>query len=158
MVLLDTAGEPVERAALVRLISSDGGAILVPSEEEVEQWREVLRDTLTVDVGTATTVTGHEFGTVVLDLTTDGWYDRVRSFLSGIARARERLYLLADLDAVRGAPAGTPLGAVEALHLRGGLMVRRLGEVLIPRQREQSATEWTATVITHPAPDGTIAG
>ncbi|WP_040918332.1 hypothetical protein [Saccharomonospora glauca] len=158
VVLLDTAGEPVERAALVRLLSSDGGAILVPSDEEVEQWREVLRDTLTVDVGTATTVTGHEFGTVVLDLTTDGWYDRVRSFISGIARARDRLYLLADLDAVRSAPAGTPLGAVNSLHLRGGLVVRRLGDVLIPRQREESTSARTATVINHVAPDGTIAG
>jgi hypothetical protein len=158
VVLLDTAGEPVERAALVRLIAEDGGAVLVPSDEAVAPWRAVLRDTFTVDVGTVATVTGHEFGTVVLDLTSDGWYDRVRAFLSGISRVRDTLYLLADLDAVRRAPTGTPLGAVNALHAQGGLVVRRLGEVLIPQQRQQSATDWTPTVITEPTPDGTIAG
>ncbi|MEY7970449.1 hypothetical protein AB8O38_00455 [Saccharomonospora xinjiangensis] len=158
VVLLDTAGEPVERAALVGLIPEDGGAILVPTPDQVEPWREVLRDTLTVDVGTVGTVTGHEFGTVVLDLTIDGWYDRVRSFISGIARARDRLFLLADLNAVRCAPKGTPLGAVNALHHQGGLLVRRLGEVLIPRQRQQSATEWSVTVTDRTAADGTIAG
>ncbi|MGW9308916.1 hypothetical protein ACWGPQ_12990 [Saccharomonospora azurea] len=158
VVLLDTAGAPVERAALVQLISEDGGAVLVPSAEAVEQWRAVLHDTFTVDVGTATTVTGHEFGTVVLDLTTDDWHDRVRSFISGIARARDVLYLVADLGAVRTAPTGTPLGAVNALHAQGGLVVRRLGEVLIPQQRQQSATDWALTVINQSTPDGTIAG
>ncbi|WP_024876883.1 hypothetical protein [Saccharomonospora piscinae] len=158
VVLLDTAGEPVERAALVGLIAEDGGAVLVPSEEQIAGWRDVLRDTLGVDVGTVGTVTGHEFPTVVLDLTGDGWYDRVRSFISGIARARDRLYLLADLGAVRSAPTGTPLGAVRALELQGGLQVRRLGEVLIPRQRQQSATDWTVTVINREPADGTIPG
>lgn len=161
VILLDTAGEPVERAALARLlaeVAEDGGAVLVPTDGQVDEWRSVLQDTLTVDVGTVDTVIDHEFGTVVLDLTTDDWCDRVRSFLSGIARARDRLYLLADLEAVASAPTGTPLGAVNALRRQGGLQIQRIGEVLIPRQRQQSATDWTVTVINRATSDGTIAG
>ncbi|WP_298178279.1 hypothetical protein [Saccharomonospora sp.] len=161
VVLLDTAGEPVERAALARLLVEaveDGGAVLVPTDEQIDEWRQVLRDTLTVDVGTVATVTDHELATVVIDLTTEGWYDRVRSFLSGIARARDRLYLLADLEAVTSAPTGTPLGAVNALYRQGGLQVRRLAEGLIPQQRQQSATDWTVTVIDRATSDGTMTG
>ncbi|WP_034237829.1 ATP-binding protein, partial [Saccharomonospora iraqiensis] len=158
IVLLDTAGEPVERAALVPLIAAEHAAVLAPDRERVESWLDVLRETRTVDVGTVSTVAGHEFGTVVMDLTGDDWRDRVRAFLSGIARARDRLYLLADLDAVRGAELGTPLGAVEALRMRGGLSVRRLGGQVIPRQRRQSETAWHVTVHPRQPSDGTMTG
>ncbi len=47
---------------------------------------------------------------------------------------------------------------MNALHAQGGLVVRRLGEVLIPQQRQQSATDWALTVINQSTPDGTIAG
>ncbi|WP_019813522.1 SMC family protein [Saccharomonospora saliphila] len=158
VVLLDTAGEPVERAAVARLLDREPSAVLAADRQRAGEWLEVLRDTLTVDVGTASTVAGHEFGTVVLDLTGDGWQDRVRAFLCGIARARDRLYLLADLDEVRTASVGTPLGAVEALRAQGDLVVRRLGDLLIPQQRRQPATEWHVSVTGRQPSDGTMTG
>lgn len=158
VVLLDTAGSAGERAALARMVTARGGAVIVPDESHVEDWLRTLRDAPAVAVGTVGAVAGHEFGTVVLDLTRSDWKDRPCEFASAAARARDHLYLLADLDAVKAAAIGTPLGAVNTLRLQGALDVRRLGELFVPRQRRQSATNRHVTVTKQPAVDGTMSG
>lgn len=158
VVLLDTAGEPVERAALARLLAESGGAVFVSSDSDVPGWLGVLRDTLGVAVGTSRTVPDHEFGTVVVDLTDDDWSTRRRAFASAVTRARDRLFLLADLEAVEAAAAGTPLGVVNELRRSGAIPVRKLGELLIPRQRRHSAIGRHVTVIDGDNPDGTMSG
>lgn len=158
VVLLDTTGSAGERAALAKLVTARGGAVFVPEQSHVEDWLRTLRDAPAVSVGTAGTVVGHEFGTVVLDLTRDDWRDHCGEFASAVARARDRLFLLADLEAVKSAAIGTPLGAVNALRLQSGLEVCRLGELFVPRQRRQSAIDRHVTVTNEPAADGTMSG
>ncbi|PWV82312.1 AAA domain-containing protein [Prauserella marina] len=136
VVLLDTEGNAVDRAAVVRnVVSADGTAIIAPNRERAEGWLDVVRERFTVAAGTARGLAGNEFGTVLVDLTDDDWSARVRSFGSAVTRARTRLYLLADLDAVKAAPIGSPLGVVNALRLQSVVTVRKLADLLIPRQR-----------------------
>ncbi|MEU3274080.1 AAA domain-containing protein [Saccharomonospora sp. NPDC006951] len=136
VVLLDTQGQAVDRAGVVRLVvSADGTAILAPNRESAECWLDVVRERLTVAAGTARGLARNEFGTVLVDLTGDDWSARMRSFGSAVTRARTRLYLLADLEAVKAAPIGSPLGVVNALRLQSVVTVRKLADLLIPRQR-----------------------
>ncbi|MEU6641369.1 AAA domain-containing protein [Saccharomonospora sp. NPDC046836] len=148
IVLLDTAGEPVEYSAVMGFVAgADRTAVLAPNRLQAGAWLEAVRDRLGVAVGTARTVPGRQFDTVLVDLTADDWTDRMRSFGSAVTRARRRLFLLADLEGVRSAPIGSPLGAVNALRLQDSLTVRRLDEVVIPQQRQpQSATDPHMTV------------
>ncbi|PRX47888.1 AAA domain-containing protein [Prauserella shujinwangii] len=156
VVLLDTAGATPDRACLARFAEREAHlAVVAPHQAGARAWLGVLRDRLTVAVGTARTLPGHEYDTVLLDLTEDDWRDRVRSFASAVTRARRRLFLLADLESVRTAPIGTPLGAVNALRLQGSIAVRRLDSLPIPApRRPQSATDRPVPV----TPNGTMSG
>lgn len=140
VVLLDTGGEPVERAAVAHALAGRKAAVLAPNRAQADAWLGVLRDHLGIAVGTARTLPGHEFDTVLLDATEDDWSARVRSFGSAVTRARRTLYVLADVRTVKTAPIGSPLGTVNALRLQGILTVRDLAEVLIPRQRGTAMT------------------
>ncbi|GAB3489563.1 AAA domain-containing protein [Amycolatopsis cihanbeyliensis] len=65
---------------------------------------------------------------IVFDLVGGG--PRARRFGSAISRADRRLYLPADLRAVRAAPEGTPLAALHALLLDGRITVRGADSLL----------------------------
>lgn len=160
VILLDTEGEPTEQAAtaLIRVLAAHGGAVLVPRRSQLPPWLDVLHDTFTAAVGTPHTLAEHEFSTVVLDLSQDDWHDRPRSFAAGITRARDRLYLLADLNTVKVARNDSPLGLVNSLCLDGTISVRKLDDVLIPRQRQQSPIDRRVNVTNRNAPDGTMSG
>ncbi|MBK1784403.1 hypothetical protein [Prauserella cavernicola] len=162
VVLLDTAGAAPDYAAVVRFAEGTGRdttAVVAPNRLQSEAWLAAVRDRLGVAVGTARTLPGDEFDTVLVDLTGDDWAERVRSFGAAVTRVRRRLYLLADLSAVKAAPIGSPLGAVNALRLQGSLTVRSLDEVVIPApRRPRSATDRHVTVTNESASHDTMSG
>ncbi|MGC7093053.1 AAA family ATPase [Amycolatopsis lurida] len=87
---------------------------------------------LSAVAGTARALAGLRFDAVAVDLlsATDAVQ---RSLLTaGAAAARERLYLLADLGAVKAAPIGSALGAVNALRLQQEIEVRQAADLLAP--------------------------
>ncbi|WP_199430774.1 AAA domain-containing protein [Qaidamihabitans albus] len=156
VLLVDPAGARADHPSLARFAAGQGEiAVLAPNQVRAGAWLAALRDRPDVAVGTARTLPGREFDTVLLDLTEDDWSNRVRSFGSGITRARHRLYLLADLEVVKAAPIGSPLGAVNALRLQGAITVHRLDSLGVPHpRRPQSATDRPVPV----TPDGTMSG
>ncbi|SFQ45282.1 AAA domain-containing protein [Amycolatopsis arida] len=82
-------------------------------------------------VGTARTCLGRRFATAVIDLVAaSAWTRRPRQFGAALTRADRRSYLLADLDAVRFAPEGTPLAALDEQRRAGGVEVRRADALL----------------------------
>lgn len=136
VVLLDTGGQPARHATVAAAMPLGDTAVVAPHRTAAATWATAARDRLDIAVGTGRTVCGQEFETVLVDLTTDDWSARTRAFVSAVTRPCRRLYLLADLSAVRAAAPGTPLGAIEALRRDGALTVRPAGELLIPQPRQ----------------------
>ncbi|MBN6035411.1 hypothetical protein [Amycolatopsis sp. 195334CR] len=87
---------------------------------------------LSAVAGTARALAGLRFDAVAVDLLSAT--DSVQRTLltAGTAAARERLYLLADLGAVKAAPIGSALGAVNALRLQQEIEVRQAADLLAP--------------------------
>ncbi|GAA2998668.1 AAA domain-containing protein [Actinokineospora diospyrosa] len=142
--------------ALVQHHAAEGEVGVVTTfKQQVEATQAVLRDggrDLDVAVGTAHTVQGREFETVVFDLVEDGegWisaanWDRegfarngVRLFGVGITRARKRLYIIVDLNAALAkARQGTPLAALRALGKAGKVQYCRASVLLGMAEQNQ---------------------
>ncbi|AXB45930.1 AAA family ATPase [Amycolatopsis albispora] len=87
---------------------------------------------LSAAAGTTRTLAGPRFDAVAVDLLSAT--DAVQRTLltAGAAAARDRLYLLADLGAVKAAPIGSALGAVNALRLQQELEVQQAADLLAP--------------------------
>ncbi|MFF5989755.1 AAA domain-containing protein [Prauserella flavalba] len=162
VVLLDTRGSSPDYGAIVRFLTAAeraSTAVVAPNRLQADAWLAAVRDRLSVAVGTARTLPGTDFDTVLVDLTGDDWAERVRSFGVAVTRVRRRLYLLGDLDAIKSAPIGTPLGSVNALRLQGSVAVRRLDEVVIPApRRPQPAIDRHITVTKESASHDTMSG
>ncbi|WP_424185072.1 AAA domain-containing protein [Actinokineospora sp. G85] len=150
-------GALLSRALAQHHATDPGGVGVVTTfREQAEATLSAMRDSEVdhgIPVGTAHAFQGREFDTVVFDLVEDGrgWiskaraghtpfaYDGVRLFGVGITRARQRLYLIADLErAVKPATGQTPLGLVNALGAKNVQLCRAgtllgLGEGPKPR-------------------------
>ncbi|GAB2741354.1 hypothetical protein [Amycolatopsis magusensis] len=87
---------------------------------------------LTAAAGTPRALAGLRFDAVAVDLLSATDTTQRALLTAGVAAARRRLYLLADLGAVKAAPIGSALGAVNALRLQQAIEVRQAADLLTP--------------------------
>ncbi|WP_157181395.1 AAA domain-containing protein [Actinopolymorpha alba] len=156
-------GAMVARALAERHVSheNDTVGVVTPYRAQREMVANLLSESGSsqrIEVGTSHKFQGREFDIVIFDLVEDGtnWifkaaYDRrnlfafkgLRVFTVGLTRARRRVYLIANLAAVRRARTG-PLQAVSRRIEAGDVHVVRAADLLraeLPPVTDTVATE-----------------
>jgi KaiC/GvpD/RAD55 family RecA-like ATPase len=155
-------GALVARALAVQRVKQGSKVgVVVPFRSQADLVQEMVREDgleLNVSVGTAHAFQGREFDTVIFDLVDNngtGWIaagdlheglSGLRVFNVGITRTKQRLYMIGNATAVRGAKRG-PLQAIHALG-KGEVRVVRaqdiLGRTEMPEDDPVASEIWTA--------------
>lgn len=140
------AGQAVRQALDAGKPASNKAGVVVPYRAQLDIVKDVLNESGAnpqIEAGTSHRFQGREFDTVIFDLVEDGkgWVARgdltggrwaaggLRMFNVGITRARQRLYLIANMAIISKAKGG-PLHAIAQLIDTGKVHVVRAATVL----------------------------